>query len=68
MFYPCFCFIAEALLVYFESSAALIVGGFDGSDFTAKPSPATSENAGLNQLLSSMLGPKWPLIKSAESQ
>ena len=46
-----FCSIAEAPLVILESSAALTVGGFDGSDFTAEPSPVTSENTGLNQLL-----------------
>jgi hypothetical protein len=46
------CFIAEALQVILESSAALIVGSvIDGSDFTAEPSPATSENTESNRLL-----------------
>ena len=68
LFHRELCSIAEALLVYFESSAALIAGGFDGSDFTAEPSPATSENTGLNQLLPSMLDPKLPLVQSVDSQ
>ena len=66
-----FCFIAEALRVTSRSSAAPTVGVFDGSDFTAEPSSATSEHTGLNQLLlprSSTMGLRLPLIQLADSQ